>query len=386
MHKKHRIRFSKQFVAQLVFYFGAVLLLAVVFVLATLHPTSPYVFVAYVLMYGIIILPIATMLAFAIILLVFGALYVAYIKIMLASGHKIDDPTLVQVRELQALGFEQFRTSAPIQSIALNGYSANQDPVKFTYSKDIGPALVQVYIYENFSIIRYGSKSPYSIPSFVINSSLNDNSRGAIESSLYHMTNFDAGSDFGKYIRLGIIKGTETDVLQVMDPSLMITWLGKGLLFDTVVTSSYVDFRYEFRSRTKLNVLVDNATDLGSKLTNKSQKTSHNLIASLFTLKHHATPVTTMLDIFTLSLVKSAGILIVSIFAIGLTSSSAPLSLSIVVAVALTIAFAWTIGRMIVIINVFALYIFSKLILTIFINCKVFRLKSQYVSAIGKYD
>lgn len=386
MHKKHRIRFSRQFVTQLVFYFGAVLLLAAVFVLTTLHPTSPYVFIAYVLMYGVIILPIATMLAFAIILLVFGALYVAYIKIILASGHKINDPTLVQVRELQALGFEQIRTSVPIQSIALNGYSTNQDPVKFTYSKDIGPALVQVYIYENFSIIRYSSKSPYSIPSFVINSSLNDNSRGAIESSLYHITNFDAGSDFGKYIRLGIIKGTETDVLQVMDPPLMITWLSKGLLFDTVVTSSYVDFRYEFRSRTKLNVLVDNATDLGSKLTNKSQKASHNLIASLFTLKHHATPVTTMLDIFTLSLVKSAGILIVSIFAIGLTSSSAPLSLSIVVAAALTIAFAWTIGRMIVIINVFALYIFSKLILTIFINCKVFRLKSQYVSTIGKYD
>lgn len=386
MHKKQRIRFSRQFITQLVLYFGVVLLLATVVVQTTLHPTSLYMSVFYALVYGLVILPIITILTFTIILLLFGAIYVACTKLFLATGHKIDDPALVQARELQALGFEQQNVSTPIQSIALNGYSPKQESVRYVYSKDIGLALLQVFVYENFSILRYNSKSQYSIPSFVINSSLNDSSRGAIESSRYHMTNFDAGSDFGKYIKLGIIKGTETDVLQVMDPPLMIAWLSKGLMFDTVVTSSCVDFKYEFRDNTKLNVLLDNATVLGNKLINRSKKASSSLIGVIFTLKQHATPVTTMLDIFTINLIKSAGILIVSIFAIGLISSSAPMALLIVVSVALAAAFTWTFGRMLIIVNVFSLYIFSTVILKIFIAYKVFRLKSQYGSNFGKYN
>lgn len=141
------------------------------------------------------------------------------------------------------------------------------------------------FIYPKHTVVRYITNQS-TMPSFVINSALNDDTPSAIQPT---GTTIDLGSEFGKYISISAPKDTELEVIQILDPHTMLFLLKYGALFDTVIKQSSIDFVFSFNNaHSSLHKVYEQTSNIFSRLIERSHKKTNPPVNRLFVLRNES--------------------------------------------------------------------------------------------------
>lgn len=274
---------------------------------------------------ALVILPISVFVIFAWIYVIYYYIFdvlLAHQKIIKLPGstlNNVSNDTLSQSLEQR---YNAQPATTRLKSIALT--QSDKQFKTFDLGFTFRSRQIRFIGLKNSYLIRFQIDQP-TLPTLIINSHLNNDTNGAIDTSQMSVKSVDLGSDFGKNFSLSFIEGNAVDALQIVDPTLMLALLENYTAYDIVVSQNYIDFKFAHIANVKeADGILASSSHLVDIIIKEANKKTNTAIDVLVSIKKSCTTINCVLDELVWQIVKNFGMFIVVGYVFGVVVTIAP--------------------------------------------------------------